>query len=270
MNQSPSPVNRPTPGSRRLLKRLVGVVAVAAVFFVAAGLLQMMAYDIIIWFGLPLLNILFVGALSAGLVALLGGATFVAARSLSDARQAKRLAALSARPERAVQAPHEFKPGDETAPEKVRAFLIAETQGKPLLAAYRDRCLDIMDAIDSKQDKLDAILKRAGRDEQLRIAVDALQSAEDTVCVNIAKIANRATIWDAKDAQDAKKQAVYATYRQRIEGYLDKNDEIMNGIDNLLDQVMLFIDNKDGIGKGSVDLDVTICTLKNLTANEHY
>jgi hypothetical protein len=243
-----------------VLKKLVVPVVAGALFFCVAAVANLMAVDIIIWFGLPLLNAVITGAAALGAVSLLGGSTIVLVtgrRQLQAAREQARLAA--------APAPHyEFGPGDEVAPEKVRAFLIAETEGKSLLRDYRDHCLATMDAIDSKQEKLDAILNRAGRNEQLRIAVNALQSAEDTVCSNIAKVANRAAVWDVKDAQNIRKKEIYDTHRERIETYIARSDEIMSGIDKLLDQVMLYIDDRDKSG-GSIDLDVTIATLKSLS-----
>jgi hypothetical protein len=245
----------------RVLKKLLWPVAAGILFFCVAGVANLMATDIIVWFGLPLLNVLVIGAMALGALSLLGGSALVlitGRRQLQAARQQARLAAIP-------KSRYEFGPGDEVSPEKVRAFLIAETEGKPLLKDYRDHCLAMMDAIDSKQEKLDAILNRAGRNDQLRIAVDALQSAEDTVCANITKVANRAAIWDAKDAQDVRKKEIYDTYRERIETYIARSDEIMNGIDKLLDHVMLYIDDRDNKGSGSIDLDVTIATLKNLS-----
>jgi hypothetical protein len=226
-----------------------------------AGVANLMATDIIVWFGLPLLNAFVIGTMTLGAVSLLGGSAIALVTGYRQLKAARQQAYLTGAP----TPRYEFGPGDEVSPEKVRAFLIAETEGKPLLGGYRDHCLAMMDAIDSKQEKLNAILSRTGQNEQLRIAVDALQSAEDTVCANIAKVANRATVWDAKDAQDSKKREIYNTYRERIEAYLARSDEIMNGIDKLLDQVMLYIDNRDSKGSGSIDLDVTIATLKNLS-----
>ena len=96
-----------------------------------------------------------------------------------------------------------------------------------------------------------------------------MDSAEIRVCNNIYKIGNRASIWDPAKARAASNRELYQKHRDYMDRYLANNDAILKQIDNLLVEVLNYIDAKDSSSDlGETYLDATIETLRAITGEE--
>ncbi|MDR0886955.1 MAG: hypothetical protein LBN22_11520 [Clostridiales Family XIII bacterium] len=154
---------------------------------------------------------------------------------------------------------------DYTNPNHIRSELNRLLTERPLLQSRLEDCLLQMDNIDRKQAKLDEILKRTSEESSLSEVVSTIDEAEKSLCKNLAKVINRAILWDPIEARKAENQIEYQTYRDYIDKYIALNKSILKQSDVLLFETINYIDEKDNGASGEVGLKAMTDAIRSLS-----
>lgn len=124
--------------------------------------------------------------------------------------------------------------------------------------------LEQMDSMDRKQEKLLSIFKR-NKEESLGEVEATIEIAEQSMFRNIARMINRAILWDPLEANKAGKEKVYQEHQKHIRYLLNQNEEMLSKCDFLLSETVSYIGDKKGGGKsGELHLDAMMEAIRSL------
>lgn len=155
----------------------------------------------------------------------------------------------------------------------LRAELEKYRRERPALEEPLQQAVAQMNSMDRKQEKLKELFER---NQVVSLGdVDAtLDDTEQAMCGNIAKIVNRAILWDPLEWDKPEKREIYAEHRAYIQQMLAQNDQVLLMCDRLLSETVQYVDEKSTRpDSGQMHLEVmteTVQTLRKLNSHEDF
>jgi hypothetical protein len=227
--------------------------ALAALLFAGAN-----RTELIVWMGVRGAGASLAAARAALALAFLAGNALLGRGALREARASK--------PAREVSLNLNVGQNRAMDPPAVRQELLRVARERPRLARMlHDGALQL-DSMDRKQAKLKEILRNssasAGFAREIPVAVD---ETEQLICQNLAKVLNRAVLWDPNEAGRQDKAQIYEGHLDYIARHLARNEDALNACDALLAEMLNYMDER-GVGgnEGAETLAAMTEALQNL------
>ena len=139
--------------------------------------------------------------------------------------------------------PHVYDLDKQIDPLKIYTDLAHFQSTLPRLKDHFVQAGKQLDSIERKQVKIADILKR-NNIETLSEVLNTMENAEQSLCKNIVKIINRASLWEPEEANNLNKADVYNEHQEYIVKKLSQNDEILDLTDKLLSETVSYMNEK--------------------------